>query len=230
MTKNRPLGKNLKKEVKMSNTDLNISLLPYLLEMSWTENTSSDSGWSEYNPALGQCAVTALIIQDYFGGDILRCMVDKVSHYYNRLPDGTFLDETASQFNDDEIAPIEFRNPTTDKGRDYLLSSESTSIRYEMLKKAFDYNRLGIDNPNSIALMNLIKLNEDKLRNLKLGNYHSETWVDDADIASEVNRLTDEINSLKMRWQETVLSHARLANTYSLMAKLNPQVRTTEEY
>jgi len=66
---------------------------------SWCKETAHKNGqakWKPNNPALGQCAVTALVVQDYFGGDIVYCM--HKSHYWNRLPDGTEIDLTRSQF------------------------------------------------------------------------------------------------------------------------------------
>ncbi len=48
------------------------------------------------NPALGQCAVTALIVQDYFGGELVNCL--HTHHYRNRLPDGKEIDLTKQQF------------------------------------------------------------------------------------------------------------------------------------
>ena len=31
------------------------------------------------------CAITSLIINDYFGGDICKVYVDGISHYYNLI-------------------------------------------------------------------------------------------------------------------------------------------------
>ena len=52
-------------------------------------------GWSKENPTLGQCAVTALVIQKYFGGEILKH--NKFSHYFNVI-DGKVVDLTKDQF------------------------------------------------------------------------------------------------------------------------------------
>src|SRR5262249_295600 len=51
------------------------------IERSWTRSTSSDpEHWSEKNPAHGQCAVTALVVQDCLGGELLRARVKGVMH------------------------------------------------------------------------------------------------------------------------------------------------------
>lgn len=58
----------------------------------------------------GQCYVTALLVQDLFGGDILMGTVPNreppETHYWNRLPDGTELDLTSNQYNGDGFNPI----------------------------------------------------------------------------------------------------------------------------
>src|SRR5262249_33209808 len=60
------------------------------LQASWSRETSSDyDRWTLENPAWGQCAVTALVLQDLMGGELLRCVLPKGgSHYWNRLPSG----------------------------------------------------------------------------------------------------------------------------------------------
>jgi hypothetical protein len=42
--------------------------LKNILKKAWSKETSSvPDQWSKFNPALGQCAVTALAVNDYFG-------------------------------------------------------------------------------------------------------------------------------------------------------------------
>lgn len=69
--------------------------IEHALRRCWSLETSSI--WSEENPARGQCGVTALVIQDFFGGDILKTPVDGLWHFYNRIG-MTRFDFTASQF------------------------------------------------------------------------------------------------------------------------------------
>jgi len=62
-------------------------LLAETLERAWSRETSADpEQWTPDNPAWGQCAVTALVVQDGFGGELVRATVDDASHYWNRLP------------------------------------------------------------------------------------------------------------------------------------------------
>ena len=44
------------------------------------------------------CAITSLIINDYFGGDICKIYVDGISHYFN-LIENNIVDLTKDQFN-----------------------------------------------------------------------------------------------------------------------------------
>lgn len=100
--------------------------------MIWSDRTSVNSAWSPENPALGQCAVTALLIQDLFGGELERVVVKNDphggSHYFNSV-EGIYVDVTASQFTEgaDQDGPIEQRS------REYVLSSTTTRERYRRL-------------------------------------------------------------------------------------------------
>jgi hypothetical protein len=106
------------------------------IRASWSEETASQSDiWTEENPARGQCAVSSLIIQDYFGGQLGRVMVGDESHYFNILfghsdKDGIIVDITAEQFT---AIKVDYSNPIF-RTREYTLSNEHTKRRYETLK------------------------------------------------------------------------------------------------
>lgn len=73
-----------------------------VLAICWSEKTSVC-----YNPEIapysyGQCAPTAIVIFEKFGGELLKTKVHKLSgsnirHFYNRI-DGKRIDFTADQF------------------------------------------------------------------------------------------------------------------------------------
>jgi len=75
----------------------------------WTADPVDQAGWSSSNPASGQCASTALLVYEAFGGEVLIADVQHRDgtcqgfHYSNRLPDGTSLDLTGEQFVEGEI-------------------------------------------------------------------------------------------------------------------------------
>lgn len=101
---------------------------------SWGKDTcypGSADKWTESNSCYGQCAVTALIVQDYLGGEIFYC--SHAHHYWNRVLNGQHIDLTSKQFPEgtqiclDEI-----------KTREYILDSPNaikatTRERYELL-------------------------------------------------------------------------------------------------
>ena len=53
--------------------------------------------WNRENSYIGMCAITALVVQDYFGGDIAKIKVDGISHYFNFIQNQV-VDFTVKQF------------------------------------------------------------------------------------------------------------------------------------
>ena len=108
-----------------------------MLEKSWSLETCFPSGqnlWTKENPSFGQCAITALILNDLFGGKIMRCMWGNNSHYYNFIND-ELVDFTKDQF----IGETPDYKNGEERTREYLLSSEDTKKRYEiLLKKVYE--------------------------------------------------------------------------------------------
>ncbi|ONK12305.1 hypothetical protein [Streptomyces sp. MP131-18] len=78
------------------------------LRTGWAADTCSPddmlrSPWSPDNPAWGHCDITALVIHDIFGGDLVLGDVHLVGrpvghHWWNRLPNGVEIDLTREQF------------------------------------------------------------------------------------------------------------------------------------
>jgi hypothetical protein len=78
---------------------MEIKKLESALKKSWCGMTCYPpirEQWTKENPAFGQCAVTALIVQDFFGGELVFC--SHQNHFWNRLPYGKEVDLTRSQF------------------------------------------------------------------------------------------------------------------------------------
>ena len=76
-----------------------IDRLEEKVSAAWDKQTSSTpKDWSDRNPSRGQCVPTSLIIISTLGGQLMRCVVGDESHYYVRLPDGSVLDWTISQY------------------------------------------------------------------------------------------------------------------------------------
>lgn len=110
------------------------------LRASWRADTAFDaSDWNETNVARGQCVVSSLVVQDYFGGELIRYEISEgplhETHYMNQLPDGTVIDVTASQY----PSPVAMRRKPIDTDnftsvREKRLADEDTARRYEILK------------------------------------------------------------------------------------------------
>ena len=112
---------------------MKLNELEKIINLSWTKETcfpTSQNNWNKSNPSLGQCAITALIVNDFLGGKIMRCMCGNISHYYN-LINGEILDFTVEQFNG-EIP--DYKNGE-ERTREYILSNEDTKKRYLILLK-----------------------------------------------------------------------------------------------
>lgn len=94
------------------------------LRSAWSTETSSK--WRPDNPACGQCSVTALVLQDLLGGEILKTSVDGQWHFYNRIGRQR-LDLTDTQFEQS----IEYQDLPSNRSEAF----EDTSARqYEILK------------------------------------------------------------------------------------------------
>jgi hypothetical protein len=110
------------------------------LEKSWGEETATFADvkkkWSKDNPPRGQCLVTAVIINDLFGG---KLVYDRIHHHlWNELPDGTWQDFTRKQFKTKTALVI-----TKYKTKNEVLSDEhaiknKTANRYKLLKQKFE--------------------------------------------------------------------------------------------
>lgn len=78
--------------------------LEQAIRESWSLDTAEeDDGWTPENPSRGQCDITALVVQDALGGDVLGAAVylDGArieGHMWNRLASGIEIDLTRDQF------------------------------------------------------------------------------------------------------------------------------------
>ncbi|MEW2130436.1 hypothetical protein [Streptomyces sp. NPDC005435] len=87
-------------------TPWNLLELDRALRTSWAADTCSPDDlddWRPGNPARGHCDITALLVHDLFGGELVcgEVRLDGAPHGYhwwNRLPNGIELDLTREQF------------------------------------------------------------------------------------------------------------------------------------
>jgi hypothetical protein len=82
------------------------------IRASWSAATCDPvdlDDWSPHNPSRGQCGVTALVLNDLLGGQVLAAEVlgadgsRQGAHLWNRLAGGVEVDLTREQFTAGEI-------------------------------------------------------------------------------------------------------------------------------
>ena len=110
-----------------------------IVSMSFNKDTCYPSlrdKWNDKNKTLGQCAITALVLNDFLGGKIMRCESESGSHYYNLIND-EIVDLTVSQFSN-----LPDYGNGEERTREYLLSNEDTKKRYKLLLERVKENFL----------------------------------------------------------------------------------------
>lgn len=115
-----------------------------VLERCWQDDTTyaSVDEYERNDPAYGQCAVSALLVHEYFGGDILRGKTVCEDTYFNgrhywNIINGVNLDFTWRQF-PAGTAVIDIEIVDVKK----LLAGKDLRERYQRLKDRFADNRL----------------------------------------------------------------------------------------
>lgn len=101
-----------------------------ILEKSWSIATAKQ--WTRENPAAGQCNVTALLIYDLFGGELLKTTLPEGDHFYNRIG-GHRYDFTDCQF----AHPISYSDVVTTR---VDAQRGATGAELEALRKAYRQN------------------------------------------------------------------------------------------
>lgn len=92
------------------------------------------ASWSKDNMTLGQCSITAFLVQDIFGGDVYGILRPGGNyHCYNVIGKSKF-DLTSEQFGD-EVLDYE-DNPV--QLREVHFSKEEKRLRYEYLKRELE--------------------------------------------------------------------------------------------
>ncbi|HLC81798.1 MAG TPA: hypothetical protein VJH68_04015 [Candidatus Nanoarchaeia archaeon] len=144
----------------MADSQIDLNRLEAAVRAAWSKETSSTpEEWSPRNPARGQCAVTACVVQDYIGGDVVwysALRPDRIveSHYFNRMP-GAFAQFEFCRGTEYDFTRLQFplgtvigeggeRKPGVDT-KAYVLDNEATRNRYWLLRERVT-KLLGDDN------------------------------------------------------------------------------------
>jgi len=97
------------------------------LRKSWS--MASAQQWMPENPAAGQCNVTALLVYELFGGELLKTPLPAGDHFYNWI-EGRRYDFTESQFSQ----PITYIDLPTSRAE---AEQGATNVQLAALRAAF---------------------------------------------------------------------------------------------
>ena len=93
-----------------------------ILRHCWSKETaypSCQEGWTSDDPSNGQCAITAMLVHDMFGGTIHRVRLDGGgTHYFNKI-NGHYIDLTREQFDLYDI-PLDYEPNDEKIGRAHV--------------------------------------------------------------------------------------------------------------
>ena len=103
------------------------------LSSIWCEYTCAPrlrGDWTRENRTLGQCSITAFLVQDIFGGKVYGILRPGGNYHCYNVVDGCVFDLTSEQFGD-EVLNYE-DNP--EQFREVHFAKEEKRQRYEYLK------------------------------------------------------------------------------------------------
>lgn len=108
-----------------------------ILTCIWSEYTCAPrlrDKWSKDNITLGQCSITAFLVQDIYGGKVLGVLRPGGNyHCYNVVGDAVF-DLTSEQFGDEKLDYTD--NP--EQLREVHFSKAEKRERYEYLRRELE--------------------------------------------------------------------------------------------
>lgn len=106
-----------------------------ILSSVWCRDTCAPrmrDEWSEDNKTLGQCSITAFLVQDIYGGKVYGILRPGGNyHCYNDV-DGHVFDLTSEQFGDEAASLVYEGNP--EQSREVHFKKTEKKLRYEYLK------------------------------------------------------------------------------------------------
>lgn len=132
---------NIKESVNEGSEDITVMGLGIKLrkkaETGWTKETCHPAyrdRWSNEQPSIGQCAITAMWLNKTRGWDIYETTVNRSRHFFNKDANGFVYDLTADQFQD---SSIDYEN---NRKRKFKELYRSCGDRYELFKNNLESN------------------------------------------------------------------------------------------
>ena len=114
-----------------------------LLMGLWREETCAPrlrKDWSVDNKTLGQCSITAFLIQDIFGGKVYGILRSGGNYHCFNDVDGCVFDLTSEQFGNEKLD----YSDCTEQFREVHFQKEEKKERYELLKERLEKALRGI--------------------------------------------------------------------------------------
>ena len=108
-----------------------------ILKRVWCKYTCAPrlrDDWSVENITLGQCSITAFLVQDIYGGNVYGVLRPAGNYHCYNVVDGHVFDLTSEQFKD-EILSYE-NNPI--QSREVHFEKTEKKERYEYLKSKLE--------------------------------------------------------------------------------------------
>ncbi len=110
-----------------------------ILEKLWCADTCTPrlrDGWTPENRTLGQCSITAFLVQDIYGGEVYGILRPGGNYHCYNVVDGACFDLTSEQFGGEAKDLVYEGNP--EQFREVHFAKEEKRLRYEQLKRALD--------------------------------------------------------------------------------------------
>lgn len=105
-----------------------------LLSNIWCEYTCAPrmrKDWSEANRTLGQCSITAFLVQDLFGGKVYGVPLEDGNFHCFNVVGNCVFDLTSEQFG---VTVLDYKN-CPEQFREVHFAKEEKRQRYEYLKQ-----------------------------------------------------------------------------------------------
>ncbi len=113
----------------------NIHDLYDALTHSWTRETCTSRlrhKWTNEDYTCCQCAITAFLVQDIFGGDIYEVPLENGGVHCFNIIDGMAVDLASEQFGD-KVKDLDYAHATI-QDREFRMKEPEKKDRYELLK------------------------------------------------------------------------------------------------
>lgn len=100
-----------------------------------TAHPNFQKAWKETDATYGQSRITAMLVQDMFGGSIRKTYIDDEPHYFNEV-DGKIIDLTSDHY-EEQFIMIKYEN-SEEAAREDCDADADVTARYNLLQKRVD--------------------------------------------------------------------------------------------